>query len=191
MIKTAQNVLNINNRKKFRLWLEKHANKEPECWVVVKKGKPTKDETLFYLDAVEEALCFGWIDSTHRVINGKRMQRFSPRNKNSNWTELNKERVKRLEKLGLMTDLGRESFPDDIKNFEFDLEIVDELKKAKVWNKFKKFPILYQRIRISNIVFYKKRNLETYNNMIIHLIQETKKEKMFGNWNDYGRLLNY
>jgi len=55
---------------------------------------------------VEEALCFGWIDNTLSLIEGARMQRFSPGRKNSLWTELNKERVRRLERLGLMTDSG-------------------------------------------------------------------------------------
>lgn len=89
------------NRRDFRSWLESNAETESECYVSVKHGKP-KDETAFYfLDAVEEALCFGWIDSAVKVIDGKRVQRFSPRRKNSPWTEPNKERVRRLENSGL------------------------------------------------------------------------------------------
>ena len=101
------NILNVSNRQEFRSWLMEHAAHELECWVNVKRGKPADPEVFYYLDAVEEALCFGWIDSTQMLIDGKRMQRFGPRKKNSPWTELNKERVRRLEKLGLMTDAGR------------------------------------------------------------------------------------
>ena len=95
------NILSVQTRQEFREWLAGHPD-ESECWVLVKRGKPVDPETFYYLDAVEEALCFGWIDSTHKEINGVRMQRFGPRKKNSPWTELNKERVRRLEKLGLI-----------------------------------------------------------------------------------------
>ena len=145
---------------------------------------------FWYLDAVEEALCFGWIDSTQRVIRGVRMQRFSPRKKGSHWTELNKERVRRLEKLGRMTDAGRAVLPAMGKrSFQCDPDITTALKKARVWSKFKSFPPLYQRIRAGNLAFYKKRNPKMYEQMLSHLIRETKKSKMFGEWNDYGRLL--
>lgn len=63
---------------------------------------------LPYLDVVEEALCFGWIDSTlKRLPDGRLAQRLSPRQKRSHWTELNKQRCADLEAHGLMTDLGR------------------------------------------------------------------------------------
>lgn len=74
--------------------------------MAVRRGKSADNDTFCYLDAVEEALCFGWIDGTHRVIDGVRMQRFSPRKPKSPWAELNKERMRRLEKLDLMTDAG-------------------------------------------------------------------------------------
>ena len=74
-----QNILNIVNRWEFRAWLEVHASAETECWVAVKRGRPSAPEVFYYLDAVEEALCFGWVDSVQKLIDGKRMQRFSPR----------------------------------------------------------------------------------------------------------------
>ena len=97
------NILQVKNRTEFREWLSSNAISESECWVELKRGKPADDDKFYYIDAVEEALCFGWIDSTHKVIEGKRMQRFTPRKKNSLWTELNKERVRRLEKIGMKT----------------------------------------------------------------------------------------
>ena len=68
---------------------------------------------LPYLDVVEEALCFGWIDSTLKKLpDGRLAQRLSPRRKNSHWTELNKERCKRLAEQGLMTDAGLKALND-------------------------------------------------------------------------------
>ena len=180
----------IKSRKDFREWLAKNHNIVNECWIEIKRIKPINKDTFYYIDAVEEALCFGWIDSIHKTHKGKLFARFSPRKKNSHWTELNKERFRRLEKLGLMTIHGRKMFPKD-KPYLIDKEIANALKKARVWSTFKKFPLLYQKIRISNILFYKNRNKSTYDKALNHLIKETKKGKMFGQWNDYGRLLNY
>ncbi len=120
------------------------------------------------------------------------MQRFTPRKKGSKWTELNKERVRRLDALGLMTDAGRAVLPAmGIRSFHIDPDIEAALKAARAWSKFKSFPPLYQRVRAGNIAFYKKRNPEMYDKMLAHLIEETRQGKMFGEWNDYGRLLDY
>jgi len=75
--------MKIENRADFRHWLEENYSTETEVWVSVKRAKLVDDGHFWYLDAVEEALCFGWIDSTHKLIDGVRMQRFTPRNKNS------------------------------------------------------------------------------------------------------------
>lgn len=193
-IKSPINVLSEvgRNRYEFRDWLVKNARFEAECWLKLKRGRPVLSNIFYYIDAVEEALCFGWIDSTQKLIDGIRMQRFSPRKKNSSWSELNKERVRRLEKLGLMTDLGREVLPDiSDKNFKIDFDIETELKISGVWENFIAFPESYQRIRAYNVFFYKNRDRRTYEKALSHLIKMTKIKKMFGEWNDYGRLLNY
>jgi len=184
-----KNILDIHNRHAFRDWLIIHADREPECWVAVKRGKPTDSDVFYYLDAVEEALCFGWIDSTYKLIDGIHMQRFSPRKKNSPWTELNKERVRRLERLGLMTDAGRAVLPPmGSRSFHINSDIEAALKKARVWSKFKSFPPLYQRVRAYNLYFYKVRGMDEYNQGLKHLIETTREGKMYGEWNDYGRL---
>lgn len=188
---TPENILHISNRQDFREWLEANHNTASECWVTVKRGRPTDEAALFYLDAVEEALCFGWIDSTANYIDGVVMQRFSPRKKNSPWTELNKERARRLERLGRMTSAGRRALPPmGARSFRFDPELEEALKKARVWSAFRSFPPLYQRIRAYNVTFYKNRDPQTYQKALNHLISETKKGNMFGEWNDYGRLLS-
>ena len=188
----GENILAVTDRDGFRQWLACHASGENECWVRVKRGRPDSADVFYYIDAVEEALCFGWIDSTYAVIDGVRMQRFTPRRKNSNWTELNKERVRRLEALGLMTDAGRAVLPAmGPRSFRVDPDIEAALKQERVWTKFRAFPPLYQRVRAYNTAFYKRSNPEGYRKRLERLIEETKQGRMFGEWNDYGRLLEY
>lgn len=186
------NILKVTSRTEFRQWLINHSTTEKECWVTVKRGAPSIDGVFYYIDAVEEALCFGWIDSTVRNIEGVVMQRFSPRRKNSHWTSLNKERVRRLEKMGLMTDAGRAVLPEmNIDQFKMDEDLEDALKKAGVWTQFQEFHPLYKRIRTHNVLFARKRSCEAYHKALAHLIEKTRKGKMYGEWNDYGRLLDY
>ena len=190
-MKQFENILKIKNKKEFRKWLSKNHDKEIECYIELKRGKPVDDKSFYYIDAVEEAFCFGWIDSTVRKIDGIAYQRFSKRRKNSMWTEQNIARVKRLEDLGLMTNAGREMLPDNIdKKFVLDKDIKKELVDAKCLKIFLSFPELYQRIRVYNINFYKKRNPNAYKKALDHLIKETLKGKMYGQWDDYGRLSN-
>lgn len=181
-----------STREEFRKWLEENSRTEKECWVRLKRGRPLHGDIFYYLDAVEEALCFGWIDSTLKTIDGIAMQRFTPRKKGTVWTELNKERVRRLDALGLMTDEGRSVLPPmGARSFRIDPDIESALKKARVWSKFRSFPPLYQRVRAYNIAFYKDRSTEKYERGLTHLIEETKAGRMYGEWNDYGRLLEY
>ena len=187
-----ENILKVKNRYEFRLWLESNASTESECFIIVKRGRPVSEDVFYYLDAVEEALCFGWIDSTLSPVDGVMMQRFTPRRNNSSWSELNKERVRRLEKLGLMTDAGRAVLPPmGPRSFRIDPDIDAALRKARCCSKFKAFPGLYQRVRAGNIASYKKQNPSAYEKMLAHLTEETKKGRMYGEWNDYGRLLDY
>ena len=147
---------------------------------------------LWYLDAIEEALCFGRIDRTVRKIDGVTVQRFSPGRKGGNRTELNKERVRRPEKPGLMTDSGRAVLPSmGPGNFKIGAETEAELKAARVRSKFRALPPLYQRVRASNLQFYRQHYPEPYRRMPAHTVEATKKGKTFGEWNDYGRLLDY
>ena len=186
---TEKNILTLQSRTEFRAWLSLHAAEESECWIEVQRGKPEDPNVFYYLDAVEQALCFGWIDSTVRVVDGKAMQRFSPRKKNSPWTELNKARVRRLESLGLMTDAGRAVLPPMGKrSFQIDPEIERALKDARLWSAFRAFPPLYQRVRAYNVAFYKRRDRAQFDRALQRLLDETKQGRLYGNWNDYGRL---
>ena len=190
MAREPKNILSVSSRAEFRAWLLANGATEPECWVQTRRGRPGDEPCLYYLDAVEEALCFGWIDSTYAKIGGITMQRFSPRRKGCLWTELNKERVRRLERLGLMTDAGRAVLPPmGPRSYKIDKDVEQALKQARVYSKFKRFPPLYQRIRAYNVAFYKDRDKAAYEKALAHLIEETKKGNLYGNWTDYGRLV--
>lgn len=182
-----ENFIEDADRNKLRNWLIANAQTEKCCWVVVSIKE--QDNTLLYLDAVEEALCFGWIDGIKKKNeHGQLMQRLSPRNKKSNWTELNKQRVKRLIKLNLMTDLGLVEY-NKIKNEEFTIDdyILEELKKdEEVFNNYNSFPHLYKLIRIDSI--QQVRGEETYYNRLDKFISNTKLNKLYGQYNDNGRL---
>ena len=97
-------------RSDWRNWLLKNHDKKDEIWVIYFKkftGKPT----LLYQDAVDEALCFGWIDGVEKSLDKQRYaQRFTPRTKKSNWTEGNIKRYEMLAKMGLVTKKGEETF---------------------------------------------------------------------------------
>ena len=185
-------ILRLSDRKSFRDWLSANHDTASECWVVVKRGRPDDSGTFWYLDAVEEAICFGWIDSTLSVIDGIRAQRFSPRRKGSHWSELNKERARRLEKLGLMTDAGRKVLPAmGPRSFRMDDEIRAVLRERRIWARFSAFPSLYRRVRVSNLVFLRSVSPASYSKALERFLEETEKERMYGQWDDYGRLSDH
>ena len=188
-----KNRLQINDIQEFRDWLIKNSCQEKECWVFVKKGKNKPSNCIWYLDAVEQALCFGWIDTMHKNIDGVNMQRFTPRAKNSPWSELNKERCRRLEKIGQMTEAGKAVLPNlDTNNFQIDHDIEMSFNEnPQAWDNFKSFPELYQRVRIDSIQRDKNKNREVFEKRLNKLITNSERNKMFGDWNDYGRLLDY
>lgn len=100
--------METDDRTVLRSWMEKNHQREREVWVATYRGRQPMAYALPYVAVVEEALCFGWIDSTcKRLPDGRLAQRLSPRRKNSHWTERNRERCRDLELLGLMTEAGR------------------------------------------------------------------------------------
>lgn len=189
----VKNLLDAKNRDELRAWLQEYYDSETECWVIVKRGRPIDDDTFWYIDAVEEAMCFGWIDSTTKKLNnGITAQKLAPRRKGSVWSELNKERCRRMEKMGRMTDAGRSVLPDmSVSNFVIDPDILKALQADKqVWKNFLNFPPLYQRVRIDTIQI-KKKQPELFQSRLQKLIENTRKGVMYGEWNDNGRLLSY
>lgn len=186
-----KNLLPAKNRDELRQWLAENYNKEDECWVVVKRGRPVDNGTFWYIDAVEEAMCFGWIDSTTKKMdNNITAQRLAPRRKGSVWSELNKERCRRMERLGRMTDAGRAVLPDMSESgFVIDRDILIALQSdAEIWENFQKFPPLYQKVRIDTIQI-KKNQPDLFKSRLQKLLGKTKAGVMYGEWNDNGRLL--
>lgn len=111
-------LLEFANRKKLRQWLTENHQTAKECWVTVNRSKQPRTDCIPYVEAVEEALCFGWIDSTvKRLPDGRCAQRLSPRRKNSHWTDLNLQRCRSLAERGLMTEAGWQAMPDDATTF--------------------------------------------------------------------------
>lgn len=109
-------LLTFTHRIQLRDWLEHHHLSARCCWVACNRSKAAKPDTLPYLEIVEEALCYGWIDSTVKKLpDGRLAQRLSPRRKGSHWTELNRNRCHDLERRGLMTEDGRKAFKDSVE----------------------------------------------------------------------------
>ena len=135
-------ILYAANQEEWRNWLvENHAAKK-EIWLVCKRSQTEKD-VISYLHAVEEAICFGWIDSTSKKIDAENTaQRFSPRRTKSNWTELNKERARRLIQKGKMTEAGLRVLPDlSPEAFHISEDILDALQAdVQTWENFQKLP---------------------------------------------------
>jgi len=112
--------LQVKNRAGWRAWLEKHHATEKEVWLLLyKKGAARPGLSLD--DAVEEALCFGWIDGRlRRIDDEKHILRFSPRRRGSIWSESNKARVQRMIEQGRMTEAGLAKVREARENGEWD-----------------------------------------------------------------------
>ncbi|MCI8653673.1 MAG: hypothetical protein HFF11_08290 [Angelakisella sp.] len=106
-------------RGEFRSWLEENCRTSPGVWLL--RGKPGGPKTLKAGEALEEALCFGWIDGQMESIDEKSYRKyFSLRREKSKWSEKNKALVKSLEERGLMTELGREKIREAKENGQWD-----------------------------------------------------------------------
>ena len=103
----------VTTREDFREWLEANHKSKKEIWLIQYK-KATKKPSINYIEAVEEGICFGWIDGLEKSMDAERYAlRFSPRRPKSNWTETNKERARRMMAEGRMTEAGLASLPKD------------------------------------------------------------------------------
>ncbi len=181
--------LHVTNRKQWRAWLAKNHQRAPEIWLVYYR-KHTGKPRIPYNDAVEEALCYGWIDSTMKTIDQDRnAQRFSPRRKNSALSEMNKERVRRLIQKRKMTRFGLESIKHHLgktagspgpKKPKLPQDILDALKADPVvWRNFQRFPQSYKRIRTGWIDGARRRPAE-FKKRLQYFIRMTAKNKKFG-----------
>jgi len=173
--------LYITNRKDWRKWLEKNFDKEKQIWLVYPK-KSSGKERIVYNDAIEEALCFGWIDSTIKSLNeNSSLQRFTPRNPKSSYSQQNKERMKWLLENNLL-------HPSQLKKaneiasekFVFPKDIIDVIKKDKTtWKNYTKFSNSYKRIRVAYIDGARERPDE-FKKRLKNFINKTKENKQIG-----------
>jgi uncharacterized protein YdeI (YjbR/CyaY-like superfamily) len=169
------------NRQQWREWLGQYHDKKTEIWLIF-YDKESNKPSISYLHSVEEALCFGWIDGiAKRMDDERRVQRFTPRRPKSNWTELNKERVRRLIAQGLMTDAGFATLPDlSIASFQIAPDILQALQTDnQTWQNFSAFPDVYKRIRVGYIEEMRKQPVE-FEKRLTNFIQKTRQNRMFG-----------
>lgn len=111
--------LQFSTRDEFRSWLKVNCRSSSGIWILF--GKPGGPKTLKAAEALEEALCFGWIDGQMKSLDDKSyIKYFSERRQNSKWSEKNKGIVQNLEKQGIMTAYGREKIEEAKKNGQWD-----------------------------------------------------------------------
>jgi uncharacterized protein YdeI (YjbR/CyaY-like superfamily) len=110
--------LYVTTGPELRKWFVKNHRAKREIWLVQYK-KATGKPSINYVEAVEEAICFGWIDGFEKGMDAERYAtRFTPRRPKSNWTETNKERARKLIAEGKMTEAGREALPADMQSYK-------------------------------------------------------------------------
>ena len=189
------NLLDIHSREELYAWYLENHDKVSDFWLRINRAREPFPGVVGYVDAVEVALCFGWIDSTQkRIDDGKPIQHFTPRRKRSNWCWNNIERCRRLIDLSEMTPAGLAVLPEhDPKNFVFEEWVINALKADPiVWKNFNSFPGAYQRIKVDRIqLYYNTKRPEYAQHTLQTLIDDTRKGKMQPGWDDNGKLLNY
>ena len=173
------NTLYLTNRKEWRKWLDKNFQTEKEIWLIYPK-KASSKERIVYNDAVEEALCFGWIDSNVKSLDEQSfMQRFTPRNPKSTYSQSNKERIRWL----YVQNMFHPSIVETIKHivdedFVFPEDILEILRKdVTVWKNYNQFSESYKRIRIAYIDSARISS-EEFNKRLESFIKNTKNNKL-------------
>jgi uncharacterized protein YdeI (YjbR/CyaY-like superfamily) len=173
--------LYVHRAADWRAWLREHHRTSREIWLVYYRkdsGKPR----ISYNDAVDEALCFGWIDSTQKTLDADRTaQRFTPRRPGSPTSEMNKARARRLVREKRMTAaglkaIGRLRAPRLVvsKDVRAALE-----GNADAWKHFQRFPAAYRRIRLAFVESARGRPAE-FQRRLRNLVRKSAKKERFG-----------
>jgi uncharacterized protein YdeI (YjbR/CyaY-like superfamily) len=145
--------LYVENRAKWRAWLQENSEGAAEVWLLCYK-KDTGRPRIAYADAVEEAICFGWIDSKIKKLDQARFARlFTPRKPKSKWSRANLERAAKMIRQGKMTAAGMKVFDPRNQTAPLPAKLPAILeaqfrKWEKAWENFTHFPPSYQRITI-------------------------------------------
>jgi uncharacterized protein YdeI (YjbR/CyaY-like superfamily) len=173
--------LYVATREAWRDWLAAHHEAASEIWLVSYR-KHTGRPSLPYNDAVEVALCFGWIDSTRKGIDDERYaQRYTPRRAGSAYSQLNRERLARLDTQGLLLPPVREAL-DAIRPeaYEVPEDILAALKAdEQAWAFFQTTSPPYQRIRAAYVDAARAKPAE-FEKRLRHLVAQTARGKQFG-----------
>lgn len=178
--------LTFNTRDQFRRWLEYHHEEEDGLWLVYYK-KNTGIPSISYDEAVEEALCFGWIDSKVQTIDELRYKQiFTPRRAKSKWSNLNKKRIQMLTDAGLMTPAGMKAVDEGKQSGMWDkaygppnkVSLPDDLKSAlradpQAFENFNHFAPSYRRIFINWVQAAKRE--ETRKSRIEKVVESSRK----------------
>lgn len=168
-----------SERAAWRQWLTDHFQTESEIWFVF-PVKASGEAALSYNDAVEEALCFGWIDSTIKYIDPlHRAQRFTPRKKGSAYSRPNIERLIWLEAQGLLHPTIRENVLDIINApYRFPDDILAAIRNDPLaYQNYNAFPEPYKRIRIAYIDAARKRPAE-FQKRLESFLKKTRENKL-------------
>ncbi|MGD2027636.1 MAG: YdeI/OmpD-associated family protein [Anaerolineales bacterium] len=180
--------LYVHKREDWRAWLEENFETAGEIWLV-NPNKASGKPRLLYNDAVEEALCFGWIDSIIKKLEeDSSAQRFTPRNPKSDFSQQNKERLRWLAKQDLIHPSIRESIQPILEEeFVFPPDILAAIKaNPQAWEHYQTFSPTYQRIRVAYIDSARKRP-EEFNKRLANFIKKTEQNKQIG----YGGIDKY
>jgi len=173
--------LYVTERRHWREWLISNHSKETEIWLIIPKKKSGK-RRLPYADSVEEALCFGWIDSiVKKLDNHQNVQRFTPRRKDSSYSQTNKERLRLLIREGkVIPRILQETKYILEQEFVYPLDIIQALQEdEEIWDNFSRFSEPYKRIRVAYVNSSRKRPDE-FSKRLSNLLKKTKKNKQFG-----------
>jgi len=109
--------LDVRSRARWRAWLDANHASASEIWLVFHKPHTGKT-SIDYEDSVEEAICFGWVDSLIRRLDDDRYARkFTPRKTDSYWSDTNRKRYAKVEALGLLAAAGRDRAPSDANRY--------------------------------------------------------------------------
>lgn len=181
-MKAKKALLYCETRTEWRAWLAKNGSTTREIWLVYYK-KGSGKASVNYEEAVQEALCFGWIDGMEKSLDAQRYsQRFTPRKPRSNWSESNIARMKQLIAEGKMTPAGLAAFEGhesrriEPKPTALPKALERKFKKnTEAWRNFQAFPPGYRRMTIGWVASAKKE--ETQRTRLEKLIAFSGKNK--------------
>lgn len=168
-----------SERSEWRAFLAEHFESLPEIWFIFPM-KGSGEKSLIYNDAVEEALCFGWIDSTIKHIDElHRAQRFSPRRKGSPYSRPNIERLIWLDAQGMIHPKVREGILPVIQApFDYPPDIMEVLRQDEdAWENYLQFSDSYKRIRVAYIEAARKRP-EEFQKRLNSFLEKTRRNKL-------------